>query len=100
MSELKSKPPGSRSKSNLDSFIDGAELRTSTTSSIDHQDDPYPWQLPGVRDDVLKVYNIRLTEPYLLKLKFIAENTPGSMQRFCTDILKEAIDAKIESLTK
>jgi len=59
----------------------------------------YPWQHPKVRDDVQKVYNLRLPEPYLLKLKFIAGNTPGSMQRFCLDALLPAIDAEIERLT-
>lgn len=59
----------------------------------------YPWEHPRVRHDVQKVYNLRLPEPYLLKLKFIAGNTPGSMQRFCLDALLPAIDAEIERLT-
>ena len=48
-----------------------------------------------LRDDVLKVYNLRLPEPYLLKLKYIAEHTPGSMHQFCIDTLLPAIDKKI-----
>lgn len=59
-----------------------------------------PWEDPKVREDVLKVYNLRLPEPYLLKLKYIAEHTPDSMQKFCLDALLPAIDAKIETLTK
>jgi hypothetical protein len=59
-----------------------------------------PWEDPKVREDVLKVYNLRLPEPYLLKLKYIAEHTPDSMQKFCLDALLPAIDAKIEALTK
>jgi hypothetical protein len=55
---------------------------------------------PKVREDVLKLYNLRLPEPYLLKLKYIAEHTPDSMQKFCLDALLPAIDAKIEQLTK
>jgi hypothetical protein len=53
-----------------------------------------------VRPDIVKVYNLRLPEPYLLKLQYIADNTPGSMQKFCLDALLPAIDAQIEQLTK
>jgi hypothetical protein len=72
------------------------------TSSTAMPSDPeaYPWQHPRVRDDVQKVYNLRLPEAYLLKLRFIAGNTPGSMQRFCLDALLPAIDAEIERLTR
>jgi hypothetical protein len=59
----------------------------------------YPWEAPGVRDDVIKIYNLRLPEPYLLKLKYISEHTPASMQKFCIEVLLPAIDAKIEELT-
>jgi hypothetical protein len=59
----------------------------------------YSWEAPGVRGDITKVYNLRLPEPYLFKLKFIAEQTPDSMQKFCLDVLLPAIDAKIEELT-
>jgi hypothetical protein len=61
---------------------------------------PYPWDAPGVRTDVAKVYNLRLPEPYLLKLKYIAEHTPDSMQQFCLSVLLPAIDARIAELTR
>ena len=53
---------------------------------------------PQVRDDVLKVYNLRLPEPYLLKLKHIAAHTPGSMHQFCIDVLLPEIDKKVKEL--
>ena len=62
--------------------------------------EPYPWEQENVRDDVTKVYNLRLSEPYLLKLKYIAEHTPDSMQKFCIGILEKEIDIKIEELKK
>lgn len=90
----------------VEDFIAGAEQRTSLSSdmesshTIPYDTDPYPWEDPKVREDVLKVYNLRLPEPYILKLKYIAEHTPDSMQKFCLDALLPAIDAKIERLTK
>jgi len=97
MSELKSRPPA-KAKQDLDAFISGAEKKTSTRPA--QQKAAYPWEEPGIREDVTKVYNLRLSEPYLLKLKFIAENTPDSMQKFCLNVLQDAIDAKIGELTK
>jgi hypothetical protein len=83
----------------VDEFIAGAEQRTAESSHvISYDTKPYPWEDPKVREDVLKVYNLRLPEAYLFKLKFIAENTPDSMQKFCLDALLPAIDAKIEEL--
>lgn len=73
---------------------------TKSFHTISYDAEPLPWEDPKVREDVLKVYNLRLPEPYLLKLKYIAEHTPDSMQKFCLDALLPAIDAKIEALTK
>jgi len=98
MSELKSRLP-SKSKTDLDAFLGGAEQRTTSKPASTKQL-AYPWEDDKVREDVIKPFNIRLPEPYLLKLKYIAEHTPDSMQKFCLTILHEAIDAKIEELTK
>jgi hypothetical protein len=35
-----------------------------------------------------------------LKLKIISENTPDRMQKFCINVILDAIDKKIEDLTK
>ena len=100
MSELKSRLPGKAKQDlDLDAFISGAEKKaerkpTKKRATI------YPWEEAGVRDDVTKVYNLRLPEAYLLKLKYIAEHTPDSMQKFCLNVLQAAIDEKIETLTK
>ncbi|MBK8536728.1 MAG: hypothetical protein IPL59_17410 [Candidatus Competibacteraceae bacterium] len=42
-----------------------------------------------------QVYNLRLPEPYLLKLKLHRRTFPlASMQQFCLSLLLPAIDAK------
>jgi hypothetical protein len=99
MSELKSRPPAKKIPDNLEAFISGAAERTAETASVEPET-IFPWQEPGIREDVLKIYNLRLPEPYLLKLKYIAEHTPNSMQKFCLNVIQEAIDAEIENLTK
>jgi hypothetical protein len=99
MSELKSRPP-SKQKSDLDSFLSGAGGKKDVSSASQTLNVYHPWEEAGVREDVTKVYNLRLPEPYFLKLKYIADNTPASMQTFCLDVLQAAIDKKIEELTK
>lgn len=46
------------------------------------------------------MFNLRLPEPDLLKLKYIAEHTPESMQQFCQRVLLPAIATKIQELTE
>lgn len=98
MSELKSRPPVKK-KPDLDAFIGGAEEKAAPKPAPKKKS-TFPWEEAGVREDVTKVYNLRLSEPYLLKLKYIADNTPDSMQKFCLNVLEDAIDKKIKELTK
>jgi hypothetical protein len=60
----------------------------------------YPWELPLVRDDVLKLFNVRLPESDWLKLKFIAEKKGKSMQQICLDSLIPAIHKELKKLIK
>ena len=101
--KLSSRPPSmGEGQSSLDDFIGGASVQSAESIPANPEpvaSEPYPWDAPGVRVDVAKVFNLRLPEPYLLKLKYIAEHTPGSMQNFCLDVLLPAIDTQIKKLT-
>ncbi|NUZ09052.1 hypothetical protein [Piscinibacter koreensis] len=56
-----------------------------------------PWE--GKRaDKQTEVFNLRLTEVELEKLRFIAANTPDSMQAFIRKTLLPAIEAKLDQL--
>ena len=82
-----------------DDFIAGADQQTAAVEPPGQAPPaPLPWEDSQVREDVLKVYNLRLPEPYLLKLKHIAAHTPGSMHQFCIDVLLPAIDKKVKEL--
>ncbi len=112
MSELKSKLPGKPKQQDMDAFILGADTKAETLeieAPVQEKLSPktkqtkkiiYPWEEPGIRDDVVKVYNLRLPEAYLLKLKYISEHTPDSMQKFCLHVVQSAIDEKIAGLVK
>ena len=58
----------------------------------------WPWE--GKRTDKqTEVFNLRLTEVELEKLRYIAANTPDSMQAFIRKTLLPAIDARLNELT-
>ncbi len=98
MSKLKSRPP-TKKTANLDAFLSGAEDKTILKARVKTKHNSvYSWEKPGVREDIKKLYNLRLPEPYLLKLKYIADNTPDSMQKFCISIIEKEIDKKIKEL--
>ena len=100
-SQLKSRPPvvsdADREKA-AESFVSGAKPRTTPQRTTTKASKVLPWEEPYVREDVKKPYNLRLPEAYLLKLKYVAENTPDSMQTFCLGVLLPAIDKKVEEL--
>ena len=101
--KLSSRPPHLGGDADaMEKFIAGAGVKTPevSTAVIAIPTAPMlPWNEPRVRPDVAKLYNLRLPEPYLLKLKHIAEHTPDSMQQFCLSVLLPAIDARITELT-
>ena len=57
----------------------------------------YPWE--GKRSDKqTELFNLRLTEVELEKLRFIATNTPDSMQAFVRKAVLGALEAKLAEL--
>jgi hypothetical protein len=61
---------------------------------------PYPWELPGVREDVVKSVNLRLPEPYIIKLQYLSDTTYKSQQIIIREVLLPAIDAYIKKLAE
>lgn len=59
----------------------------------------YPWQAPGLRPDVLKVFNLRLSEPTKAKLQWLAENSPQSMHQIAVEAVESEIDRRIREYT-
>lgn len=100
--KLSSRPPQMGVNGSLESFIGGASIpnRDAPEPAVapEREERTHSWNAPNVRADVVKVYNLRLPEPYLLKLKYIAERSPDSMQQFCLSVLLPAIDDKVEEL--
>ncbi len=99
MGKMSSKKPAPASP---DEFIAGAEKGLSPSEERKPRSPKvgYPWEAPSVRMDVQKVKTIRIAEPYLLKLNYIAKNSPKSAERFIRDILEPAIDKEIAKLTE
>ena len=85
--------PREPSPAALEAFLTGAEAQAPPPASAPS---PSPWAQG--RPDVIKPYVLRLSEPYHLKLQYIAAHTPYSMQRFLQEVVYAAIDQKIAEL--
>lgn len=72
-------------------FIDEAENKAST--------EDYPWNQPGVRTDMVKLFNLRLSEPTKLKLQWLAERSPKSMHQIALEAVETEIDRQIKEQT-
>lgn len=72
-------------------FIDEAENKASAAD--------YPWNQPGVRADMVKLFNLRLSEPAKLKLQWLAERSPKSMHQIALEAVETEIDRQIKEQT-
>ncbi len=60
----------------------------------------FPWQEPGVSERVLKSFNLRLSEPDFLKLKFVASRSPDkSMHAFCARVVMEEVKRQLKDIS-
>ena len=87
-------PPAAPHKAaTAQAFVQGATVPKNTVQ--------YPWEADIVRDDVTKVFNLRLQEKYHLMLKYIASQPDHkSAQSFLQPIVKEAIEKEVARLKK
>ncbi len=68
--------PSIKKETDLDKFAAGAG------SGRSDKEITYPWEESHIREDVKKNIPLRLPEPLYMKLKFIEEKTPYSMNTF------------------
>jgi len=80
--------PARKPDTDLDKFAAGAG-KFSATREL------YPWEEPHIREDVKRNLPLRIPEPLYMKLKYIAEHTPYSMNSFILERLTEQIELEI-----
>ncbi|MCF8494238.1 MAG: hypothetical protein K9G65_02440 [Rickettsiaceae bacterium] len=93
VNKITSHPP---SKQPVEEFILGAEKRkASENNKIENN---LPWLDPLVRKDLQKVFTAKLSEEYILKIKYISDRTNKSQQKIVREILCQEIDKIINDL--
>ena len=85
--------PARKKDTALDKFAAGAGKHRAKKEEV------YPWEEPHIREDVKKNLPLRLSEPLYMKLKYIAEHTPYSMNSFILERLTEEIEEEVTRLT-
>jgi hypothetical protein len=86
--------PARKKETDLDRFAAGAGKNGSSS------EDMYPWEEPHIREDVKKNLPLRISEPLYMKLKYIADHTPYSMNSFILEHLTEQIEQEISRMTR
>lgn len=83
-------------------IADSGSIGHDETTELDHIEPhpTYPWENPEFSPRVQKQYNLRLDEVTLEKLRWVGKNVTVSTHQWVVDVLKEAIEAKIQEITE
>jgi hypothetical protein len=94
--KLTSHPP---SKKPIDEFILAAEQKKKDYDYNKPKiEELYPWQNSVVREDVQKVFTVKLPEEYILKIKFLSDKTNKSQQKIVREIICHEVNKLISQL--
>ena len=74
--------------------------KDKATSRPSKKKPSYPWEDPDVLAERKKVLNLRLPEPYHVKLKYIRQKTGKVAHQICLDVVLPAIDVEIKKIMK
>lgn len=91
---MKSHPPQTKKetlKKTTEHFIDNAETILPPVEA-------FPWNSERVRNDIKKMFILRMPEADFLMLQYLQKKTNKSMQKICLDILLPAIHQEIEKI--
>lgn len=92
------KKPALRSTPTIKNTSDLDKFAAAAGKDSGVRDEVYPWEDPRIREDVKKNLPLRLPEPLYMKLKYIADHTPYSMNSFILERLSQEIEDEIQSL--
>jgi len=93
--KITSRPPVKKS---VQDFILEAERKVDNKEQVENTPKPYPWEDKQIREDVQKVFTVKLPEAYILKIKYISEITNKSQQKIVREIICENLDDFIKKL--
>ncbi|MGX6959673.1 MAG: hypothetical protein ACIPMY_00045 [Rickettsia endosymbiont of Pentastiridius leporinus] len=75
----------------MEEFILEAENKKKDhNKNTDHE--KLPWEDDLIREDVQKVFTVKLPEKFILKIKYISERTNKSQQKIVREIICREID--------
>ena len=58
-----------------------------------------PWEAADVRADMKKMFNLRLSEPLFIKLKWLSEQGEGSMHKIALEAIEKSVNTRIMQLS-
>ena len=110
---LSSSRPALPNEAKAQAFISGTEPlnegaetekpsvpKAKSTPKPSQKKPSYPWEAPEIFEERKRVLNLRLPEPYYVKLKYIRQKTGKVAHQVCLDVVLPAIDAEIKKIIK
>ena len=94
--KLSSKPPKIRSVK--DFILEADSPKNKFVDKKKSNQDNLPWEMPQIRKDVQKVFTVKLPEEYIIKIKYLSDQTNKSQQKIVRDIIQKNIDDLIKKL--
>lgn len=94
--KMSTRPPVPQSAEEF--IMEAASVTPTATVSNVEMDIRYPWQEPSVRADVIKSVNLRLSEEFILKLKYISDQTGKSQQKIIRDVLIPHLERELNKV--
>jgi len=85
MTDFKKKPPTLPPE--VEAFIKSAAYA--------QPEELMPWEAPGIREDVFKVFNFRIREKYYIKLDYLAKKKEISKNKLCLDALIAVLEQEL-----
>lgn len=92
MAKLSLRPTKKTEEAELESFIQAASSEPPKNEGVNEK----PWNDPRVRDDLIKMVSLRLSEPYILKLQFLSEKTNLSQQEILRRVVIPYLESEVE----
>lgn len=95
---ITSHPPKKTAEDFILEAASGSQKRVFNELKVKNR--AYPWDEEYVREDVQKVFTVKLPEAYILKIKFISELTNKSQQKIVREIVCASVDEVLKELDK
>ena len=75
------------------------DFPSARTSEQEKKPAMLPWEHDSVREELIKVFNLRLSEPLFLKLQYLSDVKRISKHQICLQIIEQKIEEMLSGIS-